>query len=160
MLKLNRQTRLAILILAECARHPQSLIQTADAAKAARTSLMRAAGIVHMLMRGGLLQTKQGRRGGIRLTRPANAISLGDVVRVTETNLIGTTPTAFSLPDPIDAAFAGATSTFVHALDGMTIGDLARHGSVCLAHARQPGTAFTCPYAAIAAQQSAAALTL
>ncbi len=152
MLKINRQTRLAVLILVECARHPQTLVQTADAAKAAGNSTMRAAGIVHILMRGGLIETKQGHRGGIRLTRPAQSISLGDVIRVTETPIAEAKAAADLLPDPIDAAFAGAGSLFWNALDGMTVGDLACHRPASPAYVRKPGLPVTCPYAAMTAQ--------
>ncbi|MBB5503287.1 Rrf2 family transcriptional regulator [Paraburkholderia sp. MM5384-R2] len=40
--------------------------------------------IVHQLGRAGYLNTTRGRSGGLRLGRPANRITVGDVVRATE----------------------------------------------------------------------------
>ena len=157
MLKINKRTRLAVLILSECARHPRALIQTADAARAAGTTTVHAAGIVHMLMTAGLLQTRQGRRGGIRLSRPAASISIGAVMRVTETQLVDAAPGEDGPSDPIDAALAGAASLFWNALDGLSIADLAPRGSVCPVRARRGDHPFTCPLAAIAALGSTAA---
>ena len=39
---------------------------------------------MHALARNGFVQTVRGRTGGIRLARPANKISVGEVVRQTE----------------------------------------------------------------------------
>ena len=48
-----------------------------------RNHLMK---IVHDLGRQGLLQTTRGRSGGLRLGREAERITVGDVVRATETD--------------------------------------------------------------------------
>jgi Rrf2 family nitric oxide-sensitive transcriptional repressor len=42
--------------------------------------------VVHNLSSHGLIRSARGKGGGIQLARPANEVSLGDVVRVTEPN--------------------------------------------------------------------------
>jgi Rrf2 family iron-responsive transcriptional regulator len=43
--------------------------------------------IMRPLVESGIVESIRGRKGGIRLARPASEISLGEVVRATETNL-------------------------------------------------------------------------
>ncbi len=150
MLKIRRQTQLAMLILAESAQRPEALIQIADAARVAGATAVHTASIVHMLMRGGLLKTKRGRKGGFRLARPAGAISLADVMRVTETQLVGEVPKALSISDPLEAAFAVASSSLVKTLDRTTIGDLARRCASCPARAAASESVIPCARAATA----------
>jgi Rrf2 family nitric oxide-sensitive transcriptional repressor len=44
--------------------------------------------VVSRLATLGLIETLRGRKGGIRLARPATEINVGDVVRATEGNLV------------------------------------------------------------------------
>jgi Rrf2 family nitric oxide-sensitive transcriptional repressor len=44
--------------------------------------------IVNDLARQGVLQTKRGRGGGLRLLKPASDIRIGEVIRNTETDFL------------------------------------------------------------------------
>ncbi len=79
-LKLKREAEVAIAILVACARSNNRRLKTADAAKVAATTSDFAAHIVLKLVNAGFLKTKRGRNGGLELSRPANAISLRDII--------------------------------------------------------------------------------
>lgn len=58
--------------------------QIADVARCARVPRCYLAKVMNLLARAGLITTKRGRYGGIGLTRPAEAISLLEVVQAVE----------------------------------------------------------------------------
>ena len=95
-----------------------------------RNHLMK---VAYQLGAAGYIETVRGRRGGLRLAIPAGEIGLGDVVRKTE-------PDMALVPcfNPVDApcairsccvlrkALQNAGDAFLAALDGYSLGDLAR----------------------------------
>lgn len=66
------------------ARHPEDLLSIASVAGAHGISKNHLMKVVQSLASGGFLQTLRGRAGGFRLARPAERITLGEVVRHTE----------------------------------------------------------------------------
>ena len=81
---LNTYTDYALRVLIyAAARAPEqvSLTEVAEAYGISRNHLMQ---IVPRLGRLGFLETSRGRGGGIRLGRPAESISVAEVVRATE----------------------------------------------------------------------------
>jgi Rrf2 family iron-responsive transcriptional regulator len=82
----------------------------------------------------GLLQTVRGRKGGIRLGRPAVEITLLDTVKLTEENFAmaecfeGGSDVNCPLADNCDlnAALREALGAFFNVLDSYTIADLAQ----------------------------------
>jgi Rrf2 family nitric oxide-sensitive transcriptional repressor len=85
-MRLSEYTDYALRVLMHCARHPERLVTISELAQGyglSRNHLMK---IVHDLGRQGLLQTTRGRSGGLRLGREPARISVGDVVRATETD--------------------------------------------------------------------------
>ncbi len=76
---------LRVLMYADLAKNRLVTIdEIADAYGISRAHLMK---VVNALTRAGYLEAVRGRSGGLRLARPAESISLGDVLRATEPNL-------------------------------------------------------------------------
>ena len=95
-----------------------------------RNHLMK---VAHQLGVAGYVDTVRGRRGGLRLAKPAKAIGLGEVVRHTEPDM------AIVLCfEPINAdcpilpycvlrkALARARAAFINVLDDYTLADLVK----------------------------------
>ena len=84
MMWLNQQTIDAIKIMAELSASWPELARTSDVAATTRITMMNVQKTVYALGQSGLLETVRGRRGGVRLGRPAELISIGEIVRVFE----------------------------------------------------------------------------
>lgn len=85
-MRLSEYTDYSLRVLMHCARHTERLVtiqELADGYALSRNHLMK---IVQDLGRLGLLQTVRGRSGGLRLGREAARITVGEVVRATETD--------------------------------------------------------------------------
>jgi Rrf2 family iron-responsive transcriptional regulator len=85
-MRLTQQTDTSIRILMYCATHPGTT-RIRDVAAAYSVSELNLFKIMRPLVESGIIESIRGRKGGIRLARPASEISLGEVVRATETNL-------------------------------------------------------------------------
>src|SRR3546814_13314245 len=89
--------------------------------------------IVQDLSREGVLNTVRGKSGGIRLARPAEAICIGDVVRMTEPDF--RIVECFGAGEPncrlygtcvLTTTNNEAMEAFLEVLDGYTLADLIR----------------------------------
>lgn len=85
-MRLSKQTNYAVRTLVYCAVNEPGLSRVSDIAKAYGISEMFLFKIILPVAKNGLLETVRGRRGGVRLSRPAEQIRLIDVLRVTEEN--------------------------------------------------------------------------
>lgn len=85
-MRLSTQTNFAVRTLVYCAVSDNDLDRVGDIARAFGISDMFLFKIIMPLVRNGLIETVRGRRGGIRLGRPAPAINLFDVIQMTEDN--------------------------------------------------------------------------
>ena len=83
-MKLTRQSNYAIRTLIYCAVNDPQLSRIGDIAKAHGISELFLFKILQPLNKAGLVETVRGRNGGVRLGRPAEKITLFDVVKVTE----------------------------------------------------------------------------
>ncbi|MCT8997137.1 iron-responsive transcriptional regulator RirA [Chelativorans intermedius] len=83
-MRLTRQTNYAIRILMYCAANEGRLSRIPDIAQAYSLSELFLFKILQPLVENNLVETVRGRNGGVRLARPAEEITLFDVVRVTE----------------------------------------------------------------------------
>jgi Rrf2 family iron-responsive transcriptional regulator len=135
-MRLTQQTSYSIRILLYCAANPDSNSRIKDIATTYAISELHLFKIMHVLVESGFVETIRGRNGGIRLARPANAITIGEVVRATESN--------FYLTDCFDTAnrdcplvdscgvnriLAEALRAFFAVLDSYTIADVAKDRS-------------------------------
>lgn len=85
-MRLTRQTNYAMRILMYCAANNDRLSRIPEIAGAYSVSELFLFKILQPLVENGLVETVRGRNGGVRLGRPADEITLFDVVRVTEEN--------------------------------------------------------------------------
>ena len=142
-MRLTKQTSYALRILLHCALQPERQVRASDIAKAYQITEFNVLKIVPLLVQGGFVQTIRGRRGGLKLARPAHEIRIGDVVRLTEETTIQAD--CFGQLDeicpilpasPINRIFGSAVLAFIEVLDQHTLADLvaARRPG-----ARQPG---------------------
>ncbi|MEP7240290.1 MAG: iron-responsive transcriptional regulator RirA [Devosia sp.] len=132
-MRLTRQSSYAVRTLIYCAVNAPGLSRVADIAKAHAISELFLFKLIKPLVEGGLLETVRGRKGGIRLGRPAGEITLLDTIRLTEENfaLADCFEAAGDLHCPmagacdLSAALHEALAAFFAVLEGHTIADLA-----------------------------------
>lgn len=86
-MRLTRHTDYALRILLQAATQPGELLSIGTVAQAQGIARNHAMKVVNELANAGLLATTRGRSGGFRLGRPAAEITIGEVVRLTETDL-------------------------------------------------------------------------
>ncbi|MDD4011818.1 MAG: Rrf2 family transcriptional regulator [Sphaerochaetaceae bacterium] len=80
--------RYAIRIVLELSsREKGERVSLSELSKKQEISLKYAETIVALLVKAGLLDGQRGKRGGYRLTRDANEISVGEILIITEDSL-------------------------------------------------------------------------
>jgi Rrf2 family protein len=132
-MRLNKSTSHAVRILIDCARAGDQLIKVADIAQRLDITQQNAFKIVHLLSRAGFLASVRGRRGGVRLARPAAKMRVGDVVRAIEfTGLDAKEPSSAGLSQIVDVAL----EAFISVLDQHTLAEMAEASQAGLA---EPG---------------------
>jgi Rrf2 family iron-responsive transcriptional regulator len=131
-MRLTRQSTYAIRTLVYCAVNDPELSRVADIAKAHSISELFLFKLIKPLVENGLLQTVRGRRGGIRLGRPAADITLLDTIKLTEESFAmaecfedGDTNCPLTAACDLNAALREALGAFFTVLEGYTIADLA-----------------------------------
>ena len=130
-MRLTQQTSYSIQTLMFCAVNTDGPSRIRDVARAYRISELHLFKIMHVLVEHGLIETLRGRHGGIRLGRPADRITLGEVVRATEGSLqLNDCLVDHAHDCPIGAscglggALQKAMAAFFAALDQYTIADV------------------------------------
>ena len=83
-MRLTKQTNYAVRMLMYCAANDGNLSRIPEIARAYGVSELFLFKILQPLNKAGLVETVRGRNGGVRLPRPADQITLFDVVKVTE----------------------------------------------------------------------------
>jgi Rrf2 family iron-responsive transcriptional regulator len=83
-MRLTKQTNYAVRILMYCAANGSNLSRIPEIARAYNVSELFLFKILQPLHKAGLVQTLRGRNGGVKLGKPADKITLLDVVRVSE----------------------------------------------------------------------------
>ncbi len=131
-MRLTSYSNYALRSLQLAALRDPGLTRVDEVARAHGLSKAHITKLIHELGRAGLIETVRGRGGGFRLARPADRITVGEVVRLTEgaaglvecftpdTNtcpLIGICHLSRKLDEAVQAFFA--------VLDGVTIADIA-----------------------------------
>lgn len=127
-MQLTRHSDYALRVLMYLALEPERLGTISDIAEAYGISRNHLVKVVHELAGHGLLHTARGKGGGIRLGRPAQDITVGEVVRRMEGTLriinCGT-PRCVILPHcRLTGVLDEAVQAFIQTLDRYTLADL------------------------------------
>ncbi len=131
-MKLTSYTNYALRSLQLAALNAPGLVRIDDVVKIHGLAKPHIRKIVHVLGQADLLVTHRGRSGGFQLSRPANTIVVGDVVRLTEGSMDVVEcfdPKTNTCPligvCKLSRAMQQATNAFMAVLDDLTIADIA-----------------------------------
>jgi Rrf2 family nitric oxide-sensitive transcriptional repressor len=132
-MRLTVYTDYSLRVLMYLALKDDGLATIEEIAKSYGISKNHLMKVAHQLGVAGYVETVRGRRGGLRLAKPAKAIGLGEVVRHTEPDMA-----IVMCFEPINAdcavlpycvlrkALARARSAFIKVLDDYTLSDLVK----------------------------------
>lgn len=131
-MRLTVYTDYALRLLMYLAAKRDGLATVTDIASSYGISRNHLTKVVHQLGVAGYIETVRGRGGGMRLGKPAATIGLGEIVRLTEADMV-----LVPCFDPMNTdcplrgacvlrtALEHARSAFIDVLDGYTLADLA-----------------------------------
>ena len=133
-MRLTKQTNYAVRMLMYCAANNDQLSRIPEIAKAYGVSELFLFKILQPLNKAGLVETVRGRNGGVRLGRPAEKITLFDVVKVTEDSFAmaecfeddGDVECPLIDSCGLNSALRKALNAFFDVLSEYTIGDLVK----------------------------------
>lgn len=125
-MRLKSYTDYALRVLMHLAAKPDRLASISEMARTYRISHNHLTKVVHDLRKEGFLDSVRGRSGGVRLGRPAEQISVGDVVRHTEGtfDLVDCESCVIARACSLTAALHEARRAFMKVLDGYSLADL------------------------------------
>lgn len=124
-MRLNKATNHAIRILIDCAQSGSGLVKVVEIADRLSITQQNTFKIVHLLSRAGFIEAMRGRRGGVRLARPAATVRIGEVVRAMETLAFDMGDAAGDATAPMTAILDGALEAFIAVLNQHTLADMA-----------------------------------
>lgn len=132
-MRLTKTTSHAVRILLDCAAAGDERIKVADIAKRLDISDLNVFKIVHLLSRAGFVEAARGRYGGVRLTRPAREIRIGEVVRAMEAPEIAVAGFVEKkgrrdTKPQLNSIFDDALEAFISVLDQHSLADLTGTG--------------------------------
>lgn len=84
MIRISRLTDYGIVLLCYIAREPAGTLTASGLAAQSRLPLPTVAKILKSLCRGGVLRSERGVHGGYALARPADQVSIADVLETLE----------------------------------------------------------------------------
>jgi Rrf2 family transcriptional regulator, nitric oxide-sensitive transcriptional repressor len=130
-IRLTRHTDYALRILLEAATSPERRLSIAEVASEHRIPKNNVMKVVNQLANAGLLATVRGRGGGFTLGRPAETITLGEVVRLTEPDLkpADCGGCALSYGCGMEPMLGAAIAAFLRELDSQTLAEAARRST-------------------------------
>lgn len=131
MIRLSRLADYAVVVMTHIAVVPQAVHTAIDVAAATALPVPTAAKVLAKLARGGLLASQRGAKGGYALSRPAQTISVADIVIALD-GPIGLTNCTLHGADPCEVEPTCLSRLGVHkinqvmrrALEEMTLADL------------------------------------
>jgi len=130
-MRLTKQSGYAVRIVIECALAGDKLTRIADIAKRYNITKHNIAKTVPILVRHGIIEGVRGRNGGIRLARPPSEITVGEIVRASETTHVVAEcfggeeiECAIRPAAPINRMLDSAMDAFISVLDHHTVDEL------------------------------------
>lgn len=136
-MRLNLQSDYALRLLMQLAVTPGRLVTVAEVSERFRISRNHLMKVAHLLGREGFIETVRGRAGGLRLARPPEAISVGEVVRRMEADFAivdcfpgGGGGCLISPGCRLKGVLREAMDAFLAVLDAATLADLTRKNSL------------------------------
>lgn len=130
-MQLTARSNYSMRLMMYCALRPGTVTPVAEVARACNMSEAHLGKIANELARHGFVETVRGRRGGVRIARPAAEINVGEIVRATELGrcFVECLDPATNTCPLIDACrfrsiLGRAVEAFLGVLDGYTLADL------------------------------------
>lgn len=130
-MQLTRYSDYSLRVLIYLALAPERLVTIEEIARSYRISKAHLMKVVHQLGLRGYVETVRGRRGGLRLARPPEAIGVGDVVRASEASFdlveCFDPPSSRCAIQPacgLRSVLGEALGAFLEVLDRYTLADL------------------------------------
>ncbi len=130
-MRLTNFTTYALRTLMYAAMQGDTLSRSKDIATAFGISKSHLNKCVHQLGQWGYLENVRGRGGGFRLAKPANDITVGEIVRLTEDTLelvecfnINTNTCPLQRMCRLSRSIQRAFARFIDELDGISIADV------------------------------------
>lgn len=137
-MQLTRHSDFALRTMLYLAASPDrlcSITEIADAHGISRNHLMK---VVNQLAQGGLIASFRGRGGGIKLGRASADISIGDIVRASESNfdLVDCSYCGIARGCGLPSTFRDAMAAFFEVLDRQSLKDMVKHPELLMPKAR------------------------
>lgn len=125
-MRLTRYTDYSLRVLIHLALHDDRLCSIGEISSTYDVSHNHLMKVVNALARDGFIETVRGRGGGMRLARPAEAITVGEVVRKTEEGFQLADCAGCSLAPAcgLTGVLAQAVQAMMAVFDAHTIADL------------------------------------
>lgn len=131
-MRLTQYSNFALRMLQMIAMRAPAIVTVEEIARAHRVSKAHLVKIAAELSRRGYIETMRGRHGGMRLARPADRITVGEIIRWTEAplELVECFNAETNTCRLIDACHLSrglqrALRAFLSVLDDLTIADIA-----------------------------------
>lgn len=124
-MKLSRYSDYALRILIQLATLPDRVIPIREIATTYDISQNHLMKIAQDLGQAGIIQPVRGRHGGLQLARPAERISIGEVVRHTETrgSIVDCSTCLIAAGCSLPKMFNEAQEAFLSVLDRYSLAD-------------------------------------
>jgi Rrf2 family nitric oxide-sensitive transcriptional repressor len=129
-MRLNKSTSHAIRILLDCAKAGDGLVKAAEVSARLDITMQNTLKMVNVLAHAGLITAVRGRNGGIKLSRPADEIRIGDIVRALEATdleleMAGAKRRSAAQVAGVNRVLDSAFEAFISVLDQHTLADMA-----------------------------------
>lgn len=125
-MRLSKTTNDAVRILVHCAQSENELVKVAAISENLDITPQNTFKIVHLLSRAGFVSAVRGRYGGVRLSRPAKDIRVGQVVLAIEGAAAAQRREREIAGENFDQMVGDALDAFIQVLDMTTVADMAK----------------------------------